>query len=374
MLLPRSYLYLTLLMRYFRNGVRKVQAYLYLENGEVFEGKAFGGLDEVVGEVVFNTGMTGYQEVLTDPSYWGQIVCMTYPLIGNYGINLDDGESNGIKVKGFIVRDRCEMPNNFRCEMELESYLIQNKIPAIEGIDTRALTKILRETGTMKGVISLKQLTHTQQQHRFNAFHNKEAVSFVSSREKTIIENEGMHIAVMDFGIKNSIINALKRRKCKITIFPYNTTAEELLSEDYHGIFLSNGPGDPMDLPQVIEEIKKIIHKKPLLGICLGHQLLALALGGETKKLKFGHRGVNHPVKDLESERVMMTSQNHGYYVSRIPQGCRMTHIHVNDETVEGIQHNRYPIYSVQFHPEASPGPKDADYIFDEFLEFIKNR
>ncbi len=351
-----------------------MQAYLYLENGEVFQGTAFGCFDEVTGEVVFNTGMTGYQEVLTDPSYWGQIVCMTYPLIGNYGINLDDSESHGIKVKGFIVRDKCEMPNNFRCEMELESYLIQNKIPAIEGIDTRALTKILRDTGTMKGVISLKQLTQTQQQHKFESFHNKEAVSMVSCTEKRIIDDEGMRIAVMDFGIKKSIINALKRRKCKISLFPYNTAAEELLSEEYDCIFLSNGPGDPMDLPQVIGEIKKMIHKKPMLGICLGHQLLALAMGGDTEKMKFGHRGVNHPVKDLKSGKVIMTSQNHGYHVSRIPEDCKITHIHINDKTVEGIMHKEYPVYSVQFHPEASPGPKDADYVFDEFIKFIKDK
>ncbi len=348
-----------------------MKTYLYLENGEIFEGNAFGYLEEVTGEVVFNTGMTGYQEILTDPSYFGQIVCMTYPLIGNYGINLDDTESDSIKVKGFIVRDKSEVPNNFRCEMELDSYLIQNEIPGIEGIDTRALTKILRNNGTMKGVISLKQLTYTQLQNRLNSCHNKEAVSTVSCPDKTVIDGEGPHIAVMDFGVKKSIIRSLKERKCKITIFPYHTSAEELLAGNYDAILLSNGPGDPMDLPEVIGEIKKLIQKKPLIGICLGHQLMALALGGKTGKLKFGHRGANHPIKDLLRGKVIITSQNHGYHVSKIPESCLVTHIHLNDETVEGMRHKEYPIYTVQFHPEASPGPKDADYIFDEFMEVI---
>lgn len=349
-----------------------MKAYLYLENGDVFEGNAFGYQEETTGEVVFNTGMTGYQEVLTDPSYWGQIVVMTYPLIGNYGTNLDDHESDGIKVKGFIVRDKCNDPNNFRCEMELEEFLKQSKIPAIEGVDTRALTKVLRNAGTMNGIISLKELTSEEVSERIKKYSNKEAVSSVSIEKKYTIEGNGPHIALVDFGAKSNIIDSLQRRNCKITVLPYNTKAADILSGDYDCVFLSNGPGDPMDLPEVIEEIKKLIGKKPLLGICLGHQLLALALGGTTAKMKFGHRGVNHPVKDLAKDKTIITSQNHGYVVKDVPADTNVTFININDDTIEGIRHKKYPVCSVQFHPEASPGPKDADYIFDEFIEFIK--
>ncbi len=345
--------------------------YLYLENGEVFEGKSFGYDDETIGEVVFNTGMSGYQEVLTDPSYWGQIVTMTYPLIGNYGINLEDSESNEPKVKGFIVRDRCEAPSNFRCELELDGYLKQHKIPAIEGIDTRALTKILRSAGTMNGVISLKQLTKTEIEERISKFSNKDAVESVSTKEKFEIKGDQKHIALMDFGIKNSIVKSLEKRGCQLTILPHDTKAEELLKEKYDGVFLSNGPGDPEDIPQVIEEMKKVIKTKPVLGICLGHQIIALALKGKTEKLKFGHRGVNHPVKDFENNKVIITSQNHGYYVSEVPEDIDVTFRNINDGTIEGIKHKFLPVQSVQFHPEANPGPKDADYIFDEFIKFI---
>lgn len=348
-----------------------MKVYLYLENGEVFEGKAFGYSKEITGEVVFNTGMAGYQEVLTDPSYFGQIVVMTYPLIGNYGINLEDAESDGIKVKGFIVRDKCDQPNNFRCEMELDGYLKQFEIPGIEDIDTRALTKTLRNAGTMNGLISSKQLTKSEVKNRLSKYSNKEAVKTVSTKETYNIEGKGPHIALMDFGTKNSIIKSLKARDCKLTVLPYNTTAEEILSSNYDAVFLSNGPGDPMDLPEVVEEIKKVVGKKPLLGICLGHQLISIALGGTTKKLKFGHRGVNHPVKDMQKEKVIITSQNHGYYVDQLPENCEMTYMNLNDDTIEGIKHKEYSIYSVQFHPEANPGPKDADYIFDEFVNCI---
>lgn len=348
-----------------------MKVYLYLENGQVFEGKAFGSLAETTGEVVFNTGMSGYQEVLTDPSYFGQIVVMTYPLIGNYGINLEDAESDGVKVKGFIVRDKCEMPNNFRCEMELDGYLKQHNIPAIEGIDTRALTKVLRNAGTMNGLISLKQLTKTEVNNRLSKYSNVEAVKNVSIKEKYTIEGNGPHIALMDFGIKKSIIDSLKARGCKLTVLPYNTSADEMLSPIYDAVFLSNGPGDPMDLPEVVHEIKKVVSKKALLGICLGHQLIAIALGGATKKLKFGHRGVNHPVKDIKQGKVIITSQNHGYYVNELPKNCEITYMNLNDDTIEGIMHKEYAISSVQFHPEAHPGPEDANYIFDEFLKCI---
>ena len=347
-----------------------MKAKLILENGMIFEGKSFGYLGESVGEVVFTTGMTGYQEVLTDPSYHGQIVTMTYPLIGNYGINLDDMESNKPQVKGFIVREKCNIPNNFRCEMNLDDYLKQNKIVGIEGIDTRALTKILRNNGTMKGIITLDHSQLSEVKKEIEAFSNKDAVSNVTRDNIYEIDGEGKHVAIIDYGIKNNILNCFKKRGCKITVFPSNVTAEEVLNINPDLVFLSNGPGDPEDLEKEIENIKKIIGKKPIVGICLGHQLLALSLGGSTTKLKFGHRGCNHPVKDLETGRVHITSQNHGYVVNEVPEDVEITHVNINDGTVEGLKHKTMPVYSVQFHPEASAGPKDSEYIFDRFLSY----
>lgn len=346
-----------------------VKAKLILENGTVFEGKAFGYVKETVGEVVFNTGMTGYQQVLTDPSYYGQIVTMTYPLIGNYGLNLDDGESESPKVKGFIVREAACSPSNFRCEMKLSDYLKNHKIIALEGIDTRALTKVLRNNGTMKGIITTEELSESYVSKRLNEFSNANAVNDVSTGKVYEIEGNGQHIGVLDFGTKSNILRSFKKRGCRLTVFPSHTNYEDILKANPDKIFLSNGPGDPEDLTQVIDNIKKLIGKKPILGICLGHQLLALALGGKTGKLKFGHRGCNHPVKDLENNKIYITSQNHGYYVKELPKDVVITHISMNDGTVEGMRHKTLPIYSVQFHPEACPGPMDADYIFDKFLE-----
>jgi len=344
---------------------------LILENGIIFEGNLFGYLEESVGEVVFNTGMTGYEEILTDPSYYGQIVTMTYPLIGNYGINLEDVESKSPKVKGFIVREKCDYPNNFRCEMDLEGYLKQNKIIGLEGIDTRALTKILRKNGTMKGIIATKDLTETQIKQKLVSFNNKDAVMKVTLKEKYTIEGTGKHVAIMDFGIKENIIRSFILRNCKLTVFPADAKAEEILDVNPDLIFLSNGPGDPNDLQEVIATLKELVGKKPIVGICLGHQLLALTLGGQTQKLKFGHRGCNHPVKDIEENKVYITSQNHGYYVSKLPKDMEITHVSVNDGTIEGMRHKSLPIFSVQFHPEACPGPKDIDVIFDKFLAII---
>ncbi|MCJ7690228.1 MAG: carbamoyl phosphate synthase small subunit [Clostridiaceae bacterium] len=346
-----------------------MQAKLILENGIIFEGSSFGYLEESVGEVVFNTGMTGYEEVLTDPSYYGQIVTMTYPLIGNYGINLEDIESEAPKVKGFIVREKCDSPSNFRCEMDLQSYLKQIHIIGLEGIDTRALTKTLRNSGTMKGIIALKDLTVEEINEKFKNFNNRNAVNSVTSKEIRIIEGTGKHVAIMDFGIKENILRCFKKRGCKITIFPANTKSDDILKENPDLIFLSNGPGDPEDLKEVILNIKELIGKRPLSGICLGHQLLALSLGGSTEKLKFGHRGCNHPVKDIEENKVYITLQNHGYVVKDLPLNTIKTHISVNDGTIEGMKHETLPIFSVQFHPEASPGPKDANNIFDKFLK-----
>ncbi|MDU5649707.1 MAG: carbamoyl phosphate synthase small subunit [Clostridium perfringens] len=347
-----------------------MKAKLILENGVVFEGKAFGYLKECVGEVVFNTGMTGYQEVLTDPSYYGQIVTMTYPLIGNYGINLEDLESKEPKVRGFIVREKCQYPNNFRCELELETYLAQNKVLGLDGIDTRALTKILRNNGTMKGIIVLDNSNLEDVKDKLEAFSNRDAVSIVSTNEKYEISGEGKNVAIIDFGIKQNIIRNFVKRGCNVTVFPYDFKAEEVLEINPDLVFLSNGPGDPEDMGESVNEIKKIVGKKPIVGICLGHQLLALTLGGETKKLKFGHRGCNHPVKDLINNRVHITSQNHGYYVATLPENMEITHVSMNDGTVEGMKHKELPIFSVQFHPEACPGPKDSEYIFDEFMKY----
>lgn len=348
-----------------------MKARLILEDGTIFEGKAFGYLKDSVGEVVFNTSMTGYGEVLTDPSYYGQIVTMTYPLIGNYGINLEDVESSGVHVKGFIVREKSDNPNNFRCEMDIDTYLKQNKIIGLEGIDTRALTKILRNNGTMRGIITLENFTLEDVVSKIGKFSNTEAVKTVTRKEKEYIKGNGPKVAVMDFGVKQNILRSFKARGCDLVVFPATTSADEILKENPDLIFLSNGPGDPEDLEDVIKNIKELIGKKPIVGICLGHQLLALTLGGQTGKLKFGHRGGNHPVKDLEDQKVYITSQNHGYYVSRMPENMEVTHINLNDNTVEGMRHKELPIYSVQYHPEACPGPKDNDYIFDKFLALI---
>lgn len=345
-----------------------MKAKLILENGMAFEGRAFGYLKETVGEVVFNTGMTGYQEVLTDPSYYGQIVTMTYPLIGNYGLNLEDAESLSPKVKGFIVREACDFPNNFRCEIKLNDYLKNNKIMALERIDTRALTKILRNNGTMKGIITLEELSDRYIKEKLQAFSNAEAVKSVTVEKAYSIPGSGKHVAIMDFGIKSNIIRSFQNRGCRLTVFPADTSYREVLGVNPDLVFLSNGPGDPEDLPGIIENIKQLVGKVPMVGICLGHQLLALALGGKTAKLKFGHRGCNHPVKDLEENRVYITSQNHGYYVKEMPENVKITHVNINDGTVEGMRHNTLPIYSVQFHPEACPGPRDVDGIFDKFL------
>ena len=349
-----------------------MKAKLILENHMIFEGKAFGYLQECVGEVVFNTGMTGYQEVLTDPSYYGQIVTMTYPLIGNYGINLEDIESNSPKVRGFIVREKSNYPNNFRCELELDNYLESNKILGLEGIDTRALTKVLRNSGTMKGIIVLEHSPYNQEDidGKLASFSNKNAVRTVSTKKVYNIKNNGKKIAVIDYGVKSNILRNFLKRGCDLTVFPCDAKAEEILAINPDLIFLSNGPGDPMDMEDSIEEIRTLVKHKPVVGICLGHQLLAIAFGGETGKLKFGHRGCNHPVKNLLLDRVHITSQNHGYYVTKLPENFEVTHISMNDDTIEGMRCKNMPVFSVQFHPEASPGPVDSEYIFDEFLKY----
>lgn len=344
---------------------------LILENGMSFDGKIFGELNETVGELVFNTSMTGYQEVLTDPSYYGQIVVMTYPMIGNYGINLEDMESDSIKVKGFVIKEDAKLPNNFRCEMTLDGFLKQHNVVGFKGIDTRHLTKIIREEGAMKALITSKELTQKEIDTYFSNFTNIDSVKNVSTKKIYNIAGNGKKIGVIDFGIKRNILNSFKKRGVNLTVFPWNTTAKELLSYDLDAIFLSNGPGDPKDLTEVIDELKKLIGKKPIVGICLGHQLLAWALGGTTKKLKYGHRGCNHPVKDLEKNKIFITSQNHGYVVDKLPDSMKITHINLNDGSIEGMKSEKYKILCVQYHPEAYPGPSDSEYLFDDFLEII---
>lgn len=349
-----------------------MKGYLQLENGRTFEGTLFGKVEDTTGEVVFNTGMTGYQELMTDPSYYGQIVTMTYPLIGNYGINLEDLESDRPKIRGLVVRERAVRPSNFRCEMDLDSYLKYSGITGIEGIDTRALTKMIRKHGMMRGVITTRMLTDTQLKNRFDQYDNRDAVYQVTTREPYVMEGMGLHVAILDFGIKNNIVRSFAAKGCKVTVFPATTHWEDVLSVRPDGIFLSNGPGDPKDCKDILENVKELVERKPTIGICLGHQLIALAFGGETEKLAFGHRGSNHPVKDLNLDRVFITSQNHGYVVSHIPDCMEVTHVSMNDGSVEGLRHKEKPIFTVQFHPEASPGPSDSHYIFEQFMTLLQ--
>lgn len=349
---------------------------LILENGQIFEGWCFGKTSDAVGEVVFNTGMTGYQEILTDPSYYGQIVTMTYPLIGNYGTNLDDLQSNSPKVKGFIVRELCKVPNNFRCEIDLDVYLQKNNIAGIEGIDTRQLTKIIRDSGTMKGIITSRDLNSQEIESYLRNFSNSKAVDMVTAKEIKTMGKGNIRVGVLDFGIKSNILNSLVERGCSLTIFPAHTGAEELMKYNFDGIFLSNGPGDPTDLPDVINTVKSLAGKIPVAGICLGVQIIALALGARTEKMKYGHRGCNHPVKNLKTGKVNITSQNHGYVVNKesLTDDLEITHININDGTIEGLMHRTLPLMGVQYHPEACPGPHDSNIIFDDFVKMYKEK
>lgn len=353
-----------------------MRAYLLLENGVYFEGESIGLSGETMGEVVFNTGMTGYQEVLTDPSYYGQIVTMTYPLIGNYGINEEDFQSYKPHVRGFVVREACEKPSNFRYKYTLDEYLKANNIVGIQGVDTRALTKIIREKGTMMGMITLNISDIEEKLKAIRGHIERDHVERVTTREVYHIHGSGYRVAVIDYGIKTNIIENLKIRGLDITVFPARCAAEDILDIKPDGILLSNGPGDPKDAMYAVEQVDKLIGKVPVFGICLGHQILSLALGADTSKLKYGHRGCNHPVKDLKSDRTYITSQNHGYTVipESLPDDVEITHININDNTVEGIRHKKLPVYSVQFHPEASPGPYDTLYLFDVFVDMMKRR
>ncbi len=358
-----------------------MKALLVLEDGTVFPGQTFSGVGEVDGEIVFNTSMTGYQEILTDPSYRGQIVTMTYPLIGNYGINHEDVESKRIQVEGFIVKEYEPVPSNWRSRMALADYLEAEGIIGIEGVDTRALTRHLRVAGAMKGIISTKDpdpLSLARKAKASPGLVGRDLVGGVTCREPYVwpgTDQARFHVVAFDFGIKFNIVRCLVERGCRVTVVPARTTAAEVRALNPDGVLLSNGPGDPEPITYAVKTIRGLLGELPLFGICLGQQLLGLALGGKTFKLKFGHRGANHPVKNLRTGRVEITTQNHGFCVDvesiRDPD-VEITHVNLNDGTLEGLRHRNLPVFSVQYHPEASAGPHDAAYLFEEFIELMK--
>ena len=357
----------------------KMKAFLILEDGHVFTGRSIGSTREAVSEIVFNTSMTGYLEVLTDPSYAGQAVVMTYPLIGNYGICYEDMESERPWVDGFIVRELSRMPSNFRSADTIQNFLKKYDIPGIAGIDTRALTKILRESGTMNGMITTDENYNMDEvMKKLKAYSTGDEVSKVSCREKKVLPGDGYKVALLDLGAKKNIARSLNERGCEVTIYPSSTTAEEIIASRPDGIMLSNGPGDPKACVQVIKEIRKLYETEiPIFAICLGHQLMALATGADTFKLKYGHRGGNHPVKDMETGRVYISSQNHGYAVdpeSLDPQVAVPAFTNVNDGTNEGLKYVGKNIFTVQYHPEACPGPQDSSYLFDRFLKMMEEK
>ena len=349
---------------------------LVLEDGSVYKGYGIGADVEMAGEVVFNTAMTGYQETLSDPSYNGQIITFTYPLIGNYGINRDDYETINPSIKGIVTREICRKPSNFRKEFTLDEVLKDLNIPGISGIDTRSLTKKIREHGTIKGIITgiEKDAQEVAENLRKNNLPTNQ-IEQVSTKKAFLSSGLGKRVVLIDLGMKSGIIRELNLRGCDIIVMPHDASAKEILRQKPDGIMLSNGPGDPVDVPETISTIKDLIGKVPIFGICMGHQLISLACGAKTYKLKFGHRGANQPVKNLLTGKVDITAQNHGYAVdidSLKDTDLELTHIAVNDGTCEGVRHKKYSVFSVQYHPEASPGPHDPNYLFDQFIENMK--
>lgn len=347
------------------------RAYIVLSSGEVFEGWRFGAEGESVGELVFTTGMCGYIETLTDPSYCGQIVMHTFPLIGNYGIIEQDFE--GVcAVRGYVVREWCDAPSNFRCEYDLDKFLKDKGIPGVYGVDTREITRIIREQGVMNAIICDAP---PEDLSAVRAYQVTDAVKSVSRGVSEFHKAEGERkcsVALMDYGAKENIINSLVKRGCDVTVYPYDTPAEKILETKPDGIMLSNGPGDPQENVEAIAEIKKMMGKVPMFGICLGHQLMALAQGGDTVKLKYGHRGVNQPVRDCKGERTYITSQNHGYaVVSESLKAGELSFKNANDGTCEGVDYPELAAFSVQFHPEARSGPRDTDFLFDRFMKLM---
>ena len=355
--------------------------YLLLENGQYLEGKAFGaplGADGVTGEVVFTTGMTGYLETLTDPSYYGQIVVQTFPLIGNYGVIPSDFESTKPHLSAYIVREWCRTPSNFRSEGDLDTFFKEKNIPAVWGIDTRYLTKLLREQGTMNGCLTYEKPSENSPLQKIKAYRVQKAVENAAKGDiqEYPLPQAKYHVALWDFGAKENIVRELQKRGCWVTVLPPQTTADEIIAMKPDGLMLSNGPGDPQENTGIIEELHKLCStaKLPMFGICLGHQLLALAHGGQTVKLKYGHRGANQPVKELATGRIYMTSQNHGYAVeaASLPEGAKESFINLNDGTCEGVCYTNHPAFSVQFHPEASAGPLDTGFLFDQFIDLMQ--
>ncbi|MDI6871576.1 MAG: glutamine-hydrolyzing carbamoyl-phosphate synthase small subunit [Bacillota bacterium] len=349
---------------------------LALEDGSVFSGELHGE-GPVGGEVVFNTSMTGYQEILTDPSYAGQIITMTYPLIGNYGANSEDQESLGVHARGLVVRELCAAPNYWRAERTLAEYLQLHGVVALSGVDTRALTRRLRERGTMRGMIApgdADPMELVEAARHVPALGEQDLVAEVTTRNTFTAGVGEKRVAVLDFGCKGNIVECLVAVGLSVTVFPAATPADEILAAEPAGVILSNGPGDPKAVPYAVATVRELLGKAPLFGICLGHQILGLALGGDTYKLKFGHRGANHPVKDLATGRVYITAQNHGYAVDpeSLPADAAVSHVNLNDRTVEGLVHRQLPAFSLQYHPEASPGPHDSEYLFARFLELME--
>ena len=358
-----------------------MNAILVLEDGTVFRGKSFGAPGEKFGELVFNTSMTGYQEILTDPSYKGQIVAMTYPLIGNYGVNTEDIESRQPFVEGFIVKECSTIASNWRANDTLGDYLKKNGIVGIEGMDTRALTLHIRQSGAMKAVLSTMDLNEKKLLGKVRYSPGLVGVDLVKEVTcgKTYmwskVKQGKYKVVVLDCGVKYNILRKLIENKCEVVVVPADTESSDILKIKPDGLLLSNGPGDPAAVKYVIETTRKLIGKLPIFGICLGHQMLGLALGGKTYKLKFGHHGANHPVKDLKTGRVSITVQNHGFCLdsdSLNKKEIEITHINLNDQTLEGMRHRKLPLFSVQFHPEASPGPHDAGYLFGEFVKMME--
>lgn len=365
-----------------------MHAKLALEDGTVYTGRAFGAAGETIGEVVFNTSMTGYQEILTDPSYRGQIVTMTYPLIGNYGITPEDQESRGLQVAGFVVRELTRIPSNYRSQRDLDSYLQSAGVVGIEGIDTRALVRRIRVRGTMTGVLSTSDCDHTSLVNKARAAQGMTGRDLVSevvpdrasawlqgcdalSAHILTARPSEKHVVAVDYGMKWNILRCLTQSGCQVTVVPGTSTAEEILAHNPDGVFLSNGPGDPAAVGYAVETIRKLIGQKPIFGICLGHQLLGLAVGAKTFKLKFGHRGANQPVLNKLTGQVEITSQNHGFAVdpSTLPSDMEPTHFNLNDQTLEGMRHRSLPVFSVQYHPEAAAGPHDSSYLFEKFRQ-----
>ena len=369
-------------------------AKLALANGNVFTGHAFGAEGEVHGEVVFNTSMTGYQEILTDPSYTGQIVTMTYPLIGNYGVNAEDVESRGLFLQGFVVKELCEFPSNYRSTESLDAYLKRNQIIGLQGIDTRALVRQIRTQGAMQSILSTVDLDDTSLLGKVRVAPGlvgrdlvqevmpKDTCTWNRSRSELgrpsdfvsgVDRSDGPHVVAIDYGMKWNISRYLRDIGCRVTIVPGTATATEILALNPDGVFLSNGPGDPEPLTYAIETIRGLLGKKPIFGICLGLQLLGLAFGGKTYKLRFGHRGANQPVLNRRTGKVEITSQNHGFAVdsATLPDDVEVTHINLNDQTTEGIRHKVYPAFGVQYHPEAAAGPHDSHYLIHEFLQMM---